>query len=53
MFEIQMKSTFVNSDNPDESKVGDEKFKKLMCIIDNQNNPVNTLIEGITASLEE
>lgn len=24
-----------------------------MCIIDNQSHPVNTLIEGITASLEE
>ena len=24
-----------------------------MCIIDNNNNPVNTLTEGIKASLEE
>ncbi|CAD8102562.1 unnamed protein product [Paramecium primaurelia] len=54
LFEIELKSTIENQDLPDEpKKVSIEKGKKLMCIIDNQSRPVNTLIEGITVSLEE
>ncbi|CAD8118826.1 unnamed protein product [Paramecium sonneborni] len=53
LFEIELKSTIENQDIPDEpKKVSIEKGKKLMCIIDNQSKPVNTLLEGITVSLE-
>lgn len=54
LFEIELTSTIENPDIADEpKKISVERGKKLMCIIDNQNKPVNSLIEGITVSLEE
>lgn len=42
-----------NGDIPEEPvSIKSELSKKLMCIIDNENKPVNTLVEGIKASLE-
>ncbi|CAD8203811.1 unnamed protein product [Paramecium octaurelia] len=52
--QIELKSKLENQDFPYEPKKESiDKGKKLMYIIDNQIKPVNTLLEGITVSLEE
>ena len=53
LFEIEMEVTLRNADIPEEPASTVTEFsKKLMCIIDNEAKPVNTLVEGIKASLE-
>ncbi|KAM3136181.1 hypothetical protein pb186bvf_011640 [Paramecium bursaria] len=54
LFEIQFESIIQTPELPDEQPQFQKSTdRKLMCIIDNNNNPVNTLTEGIKASLEE
>ena len=53
LFTFEYKSTLTCQENPDEPPTLALEFsKKLMCVIDNQGNPVNILTEGIQAGLE-
>jgi ubiquitin carboxyl-terminal hydrolase 14 len=48
LFEIRFEVTLQNQEILDEqAKISFETNRKLMCIIDNESNPVNTLIDGI------
>ena len=45
LFEIQLETTFKNTEIPDEQpNVIFETSKKLPCIIDNQGEPVDSLL---------
>jgi hypothetical protein len=52
LFEIEMEVTLTNLDIEEPSTVSAEFSKKLMCIIDNEAKPINTLVEGIKVSME-
>lgn len=52
MFSGIRKNRLRNVDLPEEAPSTSTEFnKKFMCIIDNESNPVNTLLEGIRVSL--
>jgi ubiquitin carboxyl-terminal hydrolase 14 len=54
LFRVELETTFKCIENPEEEPQSKSEFiRKLSCIIDNQNNPVNHLAEGIQAGLEE
>lgn len=54
LFRIELEATLRCAENPDEEpQVKTESLRKLPCIIDNQNNPINNLSEGIKIALEE
>lgn len=53
LFQIEAKSTWSNTEVEGDTAETPERFKKLMCIIDNQANPVSSLVEGIRVSLED
>ena len=53
LFGIELESTFKNSESEaEESKVQMENVLKLPCHIDNNNNPINSLQEGLEISLK-
>jgi len=52
LFRFTIKYDYVNQEDPDDEVTTTyEEFRKLGCQIDNQENPVNTLAEGIAAGL--
>jgi len=51
LFGIDLESTVQNTEFPDETKVQKEHVLKLSCHIDNNNNPVNSLSEGLDISM--
>lgn len=52
LFGIELESTFKNSESEtEEKKVTMENVLKLPCHIDNNNNPINSLQEGLDISL--
>ncbi|EGR34188.1 ubiquitin specific peptidase, putative [Ichthyophthirius multifiliis] len=53
LLQIDFEVKYINNDNPDDYQIKTETAKKLMCTIDNQNNPINQLTEGINISLQE
>jgi len=53
LFEIELTSELKCEECPEEeSSVSKEKVMRLSCHIDNNNNPINTLSEGVKISLE-
>jgi hypothetical protein len=49
---MEMEVTLKNQENPaEEVKVSKEKITKLTCHIDNNNNPISHLSEGVNISL--
>lgn len=53
LFEVELTSELKNQECPEEeATVNSEKVMRLSCHIDNNNNPINTLSEGIKLSLE-
>lgn len=53
LFTFEYQSVLNCMDNPEEPpKLILESNKKLMCVIDNQGNPVNFITEGLQAGLE-
>jgi len=52
LFGIELETTVHNAETDDEpDKIVKENVLKLSCHIDNNNNPINTLSEGIDISL--
>jgi ubiquitin carboxyl-terminal hydrolase 14 len=47
LFNIELKVTQPSEDESEEAKVSIEKCKELRCYIDNNNKPINHLMEGI------
>ena len=53
LFGIELESTIKNSECEDEpAEVKKESVLKLSCHIDNNNNPINSLADGLDISLE-
>jgi len=53
LFGIELESTIKNSECEDEpEEVKKESVLKLSCHIDNNNNPINSLSDGLDISLE-
>ena len=53
LFEIELTSSIKNVEAPDEVQQGaKEKVLRLSCHIDNNNNPINMLTEGLRISME-
>jgi len=52
LFQIEFATTQTNIENLDEEiQYGFEANKRLTCVIDNQGNPIDHLIDGIRVSL--
>jgi hypothetical protein len=52
LFGIELENTVKNTEDPDEPpQVNKEHVLRLSCHIDNNNNPINHLIEGLKISL--
>lgn len=53
LFEIELESTSVCAEAPEEPQVVQkEQVLRLSCHIDNNNQPINSLTEGLKISLE-
>lgn len=52
LFGIELENTVKNTEDPDEPpQVTHENVLRLSCHIDNNNNPINHLVEGLKISL--
>lgn len=51
LFEFEMKAKLTNTELPEEVTESSERVLKLRCEIDNNNNPVSSMDEGIKISL--
>jgi ubiquitin carboxyl-terminal hydrolase 14 len=52
LFKVTYESSFRNQELEGESRVHEESAYKQICIIDNQGHPINSLEDGIKASMD-